>query len=91
MSCGALAIGSETAPVAELIENGKNGLLVDFFDVDRWVDQVLQVLDDPAAYNPLRRAARQTILDSYTLPKCLDKMLHLYREVGVGDGRRGIG
>lgn len=86
MSCGALAIGSETAPVAELIENGKNGLLVDFFETDRWVDQVLQVLDDPAAYDPLRQAARQTILDSYTLPKCLDKMLDLYCEVGVGDG-----
>lgn len=83
MGCGALAIGSDTAPVRELIDDGKNGLLIDFFDIDRWVDQVLQVLDDPAAYDPLRQAARQTILDSYTLPKCLDKMLDMYREVGV--------
>ena len=86
MSCGALAIGSDTAPVRELIDDGKNGLLIDFFAVDEWVEQVLQVFDDPAAFDPLREAARQTILDSYTLPKCLDKMLELYREVGVGNG-----
>lgn len=84
MSCGALAIGSDTAPVRELIADGKNGLLVDFFQIDRWVDQVLQVLDDPAAFKSLRAAARQTILDSYTLQTSLDKMLDLYNEVGVG-------
>ncbi|WP_182864601.1 glycosyltransferase [Rhodopirellula sp. JC639] len=84
MSCGTLAIGSATAPVQELIEDGRNGLLVDFFAIDRWVERVLEVLEDPSAFDPLRRSARQTILDAYTLPKCLDKMLDLYREVGVG-------
>ncbi|QDV84862.1 glycosyltransferase [Planctomycetes bacterium TBK1r] len=84
MSCGALAIGSDTAPVRELIEDGTNGLLVDFFQIDQWVERVLQALDDPAAFDSLRTSARQTILDSYTLPKCLDKMLTLYRELGVG-------
>lgn len=91
MSCGALAIGSDTAPVRELIADGQNGFLVDFFDVDRWADQVLEVIDDPAAFDPIRRAARQTILDSYTLPKCLDKMLELYQEVGVGAGPGAVG
>jgi glycosyltransferase involved in cell wall biosynthesis len=88
MSCGALAIGSDTAPVRELIDDRKNGFLVNFFDIDRWVDQVLQVVDDPAAFDPIRAAARQTILDSYTLPKCLDQMLELYHQVGVGGGAR---
>ena len=81
MSCGALAIGSDTAPVRELIQPNKNGFLVDFFDVDAWVRRVLEVLDDPDAFKSIRQAARETILDRYTLSKCLDHMLDLYRDV----------
>ena len=83
LSCEALAIGSDTAPVRELIQHGENGLLVDFFDVDRWVATILDVLDRPDEFKPLRKAGRQTILDSYTLPHCLEQMLRLFREVGV--------
>ncbi len=84
LSCGTLAIGSDTAPVRELIDQGRNGFLVDFFDVDAWVRRVLEVLDDPPSFAPIREAARNTITDSYSLPKCLDQMLQLYREIGVG-------
>ena len=86
LSCGCLAIGSDTAPVRELIDDGVNGFLVDFFDVDGWVQRVLQVLDDPEAYTAVREAARETILEKYTLSNCLDQMLELYQHVGVGTG-----
>lgn len=65
MSLGALVIGSDTAPVREVIADGQNGLLVDFFKPAHLADQVCAVLANPAAYRPLRQAARQTIIERY--------------------------
>ncbi len=65
MSLGALVIGSATAPVQEVIEDGRNGLLVDFFDPTQIADTVSQALARPEAYRGLRTAARQTVVDRY--------------------------
>ena len=65
MSVGALVIGSDTAPVREVIEHGHNGLLVDFFRPDQIASAVCQALADPQAHAHLRVAARQTVVDRY--------------------------
>ena len=65
MSLGALVIGSDTAPVREVITDGHNGLLVDFFKPAQLADRVCDVLDDPAAFHQLRQSARQTVMDRY--------------------------
>ncbi|MCL2717081.1 MAG: glycosyltransferase family 4 protein [Alphaproteobacteria bacterium] len=58
MAVGALVIGSDTAPVREVIRNGVNGRLVDFFDISRITTAVLDALRDPISQQPLRRQAR---------------------------------
>ncbi len=74
MAAGALVVGSDTAPVAEMIRHGENGLLVDFFDVDAWARVLTQTLADPARFDPLRAAARQWVVDRYDLHSiCLPK------------------
>lgn len=76
MSAGALVIGSDTAPVREVIRHGENGLLVDFFDIAGWSRTLIEALEAPERFLPLRTAARQTVLEKYDLRSvCLPRMV----------------
>jgi glycosyltransferase involved in cell wall biosynthesis len=80
MSCGALVIGSNTDPVTEVIENEKNGLIVDFFDYDSLVKNVTKVLNNRDNFNDIGIEARKTILKKYDLKKiCLPAQLNLIK------------
>jgi glycosyltransferase involved in cell wall biosynthesis len=67
MSAGGLVVASRTRPVEEMIRDGGNGRLVDFFDVAGWSAALIEALADPAAGAALREAARATIVDGYDL------------------------
>ena len=43
LACGTTVLASDTAPVREMIEHGKNGLLVDFFDIEGMANLASQV------------------------------------------------
>ncbi len=88
MAAGAYIVGSRTAPVEELIEDGINGRLVDFFDVAGWSAALIEGLADPARAAPLRAAARQTILAGYDLhSQCLPRIADFVEAVGAGHWR----
>ncbi len=57
MSAGCLVVGSKTPPVEEVLRHQENGLLVDFFDLDRIADTVVNALADPGAYRAMRQRA----------------------------------
>ncbi|QYK41885.1 MAG: glycosyltransferase [Paracoccaceae bacterium] len=76
MSAGALVVGSSTPPVREVIADGVNGRLVDFFDVAGWSAALTEALAEPARFDPLRQAARATVLERYDLRGiCLPQMI----------------
>jgi len=81
MATGTVVIGSRTAPVEEVIEHGRNGLLVDFFSPADLANTVSAVLADRTGSAPLRRAARETVLEKYALPVCLPRQLALLKEL----------
>ncbi len=85
MSAGCLVLGSATPPVEEVIEDGKNGLLFDFFDVKQLAERVDEALSHPDGMPALREAARQTVLERYDLHSvCLPQQLDLVRCLGEG-------
>ncbi len=76
MSAGCVVIGSRTPPVEEVIRDGINGRLVDFFDVAAWSEALIDALAQPEKYAHLRPAARRTIVESYDLRKhCLPRLV----------------
>lgn len=77
MSSQAPVVGSATAPVQEVICDGVNGLLVDFFDSDQIADAVYELLMDTALSESLGLAARKTVQEKYSLNVCLPQQLSL--------------
>ena len=85
MAAECLVIGSATAPVQEVIVDGENGLLVDFFSPEAIADAIDRALDDPDRLQPLRARARQTVIERYDLNTvCLPRHLALVDAVAEG-------
>ncbi|MGK7945855.1 MAG: glycosyltransferase family 4 protein [Microcystaceae cyanobacterium] len=71
MSVGCLIVASNTPPVKEIIEDGVNGLLVDFFAPEKIADRVEEVLENPEEMDKIRQQARITIQEKYDLANLL--------------------
>lgn len=78
MSAQCVIVAGRTPPVEEAIEHGRNGFLVDFFDVAALAQQVVEVLSDPAACQGVAERARETVVAEYDLrSRCLPLQLAL--------------
>src|SRR5690606_38972686 len=88
MSSECLVIASSTQPVTEVIEDGVNGLLVDFFDHEAVAAKVDEVLDHKDRMAAIRKKARATVVQNYALEHCLAEQLKLV-EALIG-GKRPV-
>jgi len=79
MAAGCVIIGSATAPVKEIIEDGRNGLLVDFFSPKEIADRVDEVLEHPGRMAHLGEAARRDIVTNYNVKDRLAEYERLWR------------
>lgn len=78
LAAGTLVVGSNTPPVAEMITDGQNGRLVDFFDVPAWSAALTDTLARPEAHDGMREAARQMVRERYDLRSvCLPRQVAL--------------
>jgi glycosyltransferase involved in cell wall biosynthesis len=84
MSCGCLLLASATPPVQEMVEDGTNGLLVDFFDHERLAATLDGALEHPTAHAPLRAGARATILERYDVRRTLPRHVRLVEDIAAG-------
>jgi glycosyltransferase involved in cell wall biosynthesis len=79
MSVGCLVVASATPPVHEVIEHGKNGLLVDFFDHRELARSVIDVLERPRQdFASISGAARASVIRDYDRQTvCLPRQVKL--------------
>ncbi len=101
MACEAPVIASKTAPVQEVVRDGVNGRLVDFWDTKAIAAEVCSALTSPADRQAMRRAARRTVVARYELSACVLRLQALLsklsnrsaqRQAGLGPvaGRRNV-
>ena len=82
MAAGCVLVASDTAPVREVIEHGRNGYLVDFFSPAALAGQAAELLADRSQLGPIREAARRTVLAHYALEDCLPRQAKLVTSLG---------
>ncbi|RCN55736.1 glycosyltransferase family 4 protein [Acidiferrobacter thiooxydans] len=82
MAAECVVVASDTAPVREVIRDGDNGLLVDFFSSAAVSERIGAVLRDRASYTELGRRARQTVCSGFDLNTiCLPRHLALIAQL----------
>jgi glycosyltransferase involved in cell wall biosynthesis len=65
MATGCTVVGSATAPVMEVIQDGENGVLADFFDGRELAEKIASLADDEDWRAQLSARARQTVIDRF--------------------------
>ncbi|MGH8655337.1 MAG: glycosyltransferase [Gammaproteobacteria bacterium] len=77
MATACVVIGSDTPPVREVLQHGKNGLLVDFLSPEAIADAVDAAFSHPQRMAHLGAAARRSVVKKYPVRDALAK----YREL----------
>ena len=84
MACGCAVVGSDTAPVREVIRHGQNGLLIDFFSPADLATAVTELLQDRQRAKTFGVEARRTVESTYDLDVCVDRQVALMDLVASG-------
>jgi teichuronic acid biosynthesis glycosyltransferase TuaC len=81
MSCGKPAIGCRGQGIDEVIEHGKNGWLIPANGLDELVQGLSALLGSKELSTRIGTAARQTILEKFTLSHQARNLAEIYRYV----------
>ncbi|MDA8124874.1 MAG: glycosyltransferase [Deltaproteobacteria bacterium] len=81
MASGCLVIGSRTAPVEEVLRDGENGLLVDFFDKEAIADRVIEAVENPERYAAMRELAREEVATQFSRKEGLRRYRDLVQPI----------
>lgn len=84
MTCGLPCIASNIPANTNLIEDRQTGLLAKVDDVEDLAQAILQLVTDQTLREKLGQAARQTIIENYSINSVAQKFISLYRNVLQG-------
>ncbi len=81
MAAEKLVIASSVGQIAEVIEDGINGLLFDPDQQEELLDKILLAVDEPVKRTEIAHHARQTVLEKYTWEAHARKMITIFEQV----------
>lgn len=83
MSCGLPVVTTPVGGIPEVVQNGRNGLLVTPQDIDALERALTTLLESPAERERLGSEAHETIARNFSLSATLDKLAAIYRDFGL--------
>ena len=83
MACEKCVIATPVGGTKELIENGKNGMLVNVNDANALIEKILELLDDREKRESLAKHAREFVVSNFKPEKELNANLGVYRSLGL--------
>jgi len=84
MSVGLPSVVSDIPANAQLIEPRVHGLAAALGDSDSIARSLVEILEDTEAGRRMGHAARQSVLDNYSMDKVIDRYEALFAESGAG-------
>jgi glycosyltransferase involved in cell wall biosynthesis/peptidoglycan/xylan/chitin deacetylase (PgdA/CDA1 family) len=89
MATGLPCVVTRAGGVADVIEDGANGLIVPPDDIPALTAAINKLLADPALARELGRRARETVSERFGLPRIADELATQYRRLAAErrDGR----
>lgn len=81
MSCGAPVVASRAAAGAEIVEEGRSGLLVDPREPAEIAAAILRCLSRPDLAQTYGEQARRRVVQHYTMRQTAERTLELYAEL----------
>jgi glycosyltransferase involved in cell wall biosynthesis len=81
MSCGLAPVLTRVGGALEVISDEKNGLLIPPGDAHALQNALTKLLEDAALRSQIGFAARQRIVEEYSLESSVEKLLHLYHQL----------
>jgi len=80
MSSGCSVVASNVGGNPELIQHGRNGLLVRAFDDKEFARAIISLLKDEHSNNLIGKEARRTVETSFSSTKCAENTYNVYKK-----------
>ena len=84
MAAGRPVVGWKTPELADVIEDGTTGFLVNSGDRPQVSAKTYSLLEDPTHAAKVGAAGRQRAADHFTVGRMVEQYIRMYREVGSG-------
>jgi len=81
MACGVPVVASRVGGLAEIIEDGRSGILFETENADELAGAVLNLIQDRERRERMAIAARQRVVDEFSSQSIAQQMASVYREV----------
>ena len=83
MACEKAVIATAVGGTIDILEDGKNGVVVNVNDPDMLAQKITELLDGPKKRASLGKNARELIVSKFAIEKELEANLDVYRKLGL--------